>query len=207
MRAIVYVDGFNLYFRRLKDTPYKWLDLQALSGLLLPNFDIQRVRYFTARVVARRNDPQQVQRQQAYLGALRAIGVNEHFGNYLSRPKMRPTVESIKKGHPQFVEIMNEEEKGSDVNLAAYLLRDGYKDLYDTAMVVSNDSDLRTPIRMVMRELHKEVIVAITDPTVRKSALPASSYRRIRAGALAVAQLPQSVTDQTGKTFTKPAGW
>lgn len=36
----VYIDGFNLYYRALKGTPYKWLDLERLCGLLLPKDDI-----------------------------------------------------------------------------------------------------------------------------------------------------------------------
>ena len=33
-KTIIYVDGFNLYYR-LKNTPYKWLDLQKLSKFYL----------------------------------------------------------------------------------------------------------------------------------------------------------------------------
>ena len=35
MRTIVYVDGFNLYYRAVKDTPWKWLDLLALFCTVL----------------------------------------------------------------------------------------------------------------------------------------------------------------------------
>jgi hypothetical protein len=48
-RTIVYVDGFNLYYRCLRGTPHKWLDLLALSrSILRPSNDIVRIRYFTA---------------------------------------------------------------------------------------------------------------------------------------------------------------
>jgi 5'-3' exonuclease len=51
MRTYIYVDGFNLYYRSLKNTPYKWLDLKALFRYLLdPKNDIQAIKYFTARV-------------------------------------------------------------------------------------------------------------------------------------------------------------
>ena len=34
-RTYVYVDGFNLYYRALKKTKYKWLNIEALvKGLL-----------------------------------------------------------------------------------------------------------------------------------------------------------------------------
>lgn len=59
MATIVYIDGFNLYYGALRGTPYKWLDLEALSQRLLPKDDVHLVRYFTARITARPDDPQQ----------------------------------------------------------------------------------------------------------------------------------------------------
>ena len=53
------------------------------------------------------------------------------------------------------VEILDTEEKGSDVNLASYLLLDGFEDAYEMAVVVSNDSDLQLPIKMVRTTLEK----------------------------------------------------
>ncbi len=50
----IYVDGFNLYYGALKGTPYKWLDLDMLSRLLVPGREIKRIRYFTAPVTGRR---------------------------------------------------------------------------------------------------------------------------------------------------------
>ncbi len=37
------------------------------------------------------------------------------------------------------------EEKGSDVNLASYLLRDSYSKRIDIAFIVTGDSDLKSP--------------------------------------------------------------
>lgn len=49
MRTIVYVDGFNLYYGAVKNTPYRWLDLKALFGRLLePRNRIIAVKYYTA---------------------------------------------------------------------------------------------------------------------------------------------------------------
>jgi len=36
MRTSVYIDGFNLYYRAIKGTAFKWLDLKRLATLLLP---------------------------------------------------------------------------------------------------------------------------------------------------------------------------
>ena len=51
-RTIVYVDGFNLYYA-IKTTAFKWLDLAALAARLLPNNQIDLVRYFTGRTPRR----------------------------------------------------------------------------------------------------------------------------------------------------------
>jgi hypothetical protein len=53
----LYIDGFNLYYGCLKGTRYKWLDLDALARTLQPRDDIHRIRYFTARVAARPDNP------------------------------------------------------------------------------------------------------------------------------------------------------
>ena len=49
----LYIDGFNLYYRALKDTPFRWLDLRRLAEILFPEDAINRVCYFTARLDAR----------------------------------------------------------------------------------------------------------------------------------------------------------
>jgi hypothetical protein len=35
-RTRIYIDEFNLYYRALKGTPHKWLDISALSLAVLP---------------------------------------------------------------------------------------------------------------------------------------------------------------------------
>ena len=52
-RTIFYFDGFNLYHGMLKDTPQRWLDLDAFARTLLPRpeeHEIVRINYFTARI-------------------------------------------------------------------------------------------------------------------------------------------------------------
>ena len=163
IRANVYIDGLNLYYRALRGTPYRWLDVGKLAQLLLPRSRISRIRYFTALVANRPDDPTQAQRQQAYLRALETIhGLTIHHGHLLPKTKRRPLARPPLTG-PRTAEILDTEEKGSDVNLASYLLLDGFDDEYDLAVVVSNDSDLVLPIRMVRSRLGKQV--GVFDPT------------------------------------------
>ena len=84
-RTLVYVDGFNLYHGALRHTPYKWLDLRSMvKSLIGADKDIVLIKYFTARVSPRANDPGQPFRQHMYFRALQSIGVQLVFGRYLS---------------------------------------------------------------------------------------------------------------------------
>jgi hypothetical protein len=57
MKTNIYIDGFNLYYGCIKDTPYHWLNVAEMCSLLLPKDQIQRINYFTALVTARPKDP------------------------------------------------------------------------------------------------------------------------------------------------------
>ena len=57
------------------------------------------------------------------------------------------------------------EEKGSDVNLAAYILNDAWKGLFDVAVVITNDTDLVVPIEIVTKELNRPVYVVCPSPS------------------------------------------
>ena len=70
MKTIVYVDGFNLYYGAVKDTLNKWLNIHHMCELLLPKNIIVGIRYFTAKINPRPDDPQKHIRQLVYLSAL-----------------------------------------------------------------------------------------------------------------------------------------
>ena len=121
----VYVDGFNLYYGCLKGTKNKWLNIQSLFEDLMPGFDVKRVKYFTARVKPRPDDPQAAARQNAYLRALGTLPkVSIYYGQY-SVHNVRMKVADL-NAVPRTVEVIKTEEKGSDVNLATHLLMDAF---------------------------------------------------------------------------------
>ena len=153
MRTNVNVDGFNLYYGAVKGTAYKWLDIGKLCRLLLPKHNINRIRYFTALVHARPNDPQQPQRQQTFIRALETLpNLSVHYGSFLSNRKRLPLANPLPNG-PRTIEVLATEEKGSDVNLATYLILDGVAKEYEVAVILSNDSDLTLPISLVRTQL------------------------------------------------------
>ena len=208
VRSYVYVDGFNLYYGAVRGTPYKWLDVRRLSELLLPGHSIEAVRYFTARVSARKEDPHKPTRQQIYLRALRTLpGLEIIYGSFLSHDVMMLLAEPNPDG-PKFVKITKTEEKGSDVNLATHLMHDAYLGRFDSAVLITNDSDLLEPIRIVRRELKLEVgILNPHNQTPSRVLLRHASFvKQIRAGALRASQFPDALTDGKG-LFRKPRVW
>ena len=209
----VYIDGFNLYYRALRRSPqYKWLDLARLSQALLPNHTINRIRYFTAIVDQRPgDDPLKQHRQLLYLRALQTIpNLSIHYGQFKTRNVWRRRA----RANPDLddpVFVKNTEEKGTDVNLASYLLVDGYDGDYEQAVVVSNDSDLALPIELVRDRLHRPI--GVVNPNTSRSGLTpvelrqsATFLRQIRLNALSNSQFSDSLVDDTG-VFFKPAVW
>src|ERR1017187_297541 len=101
LRTIVYIDGFNLYYGCLKDTPYRWLDVGALcSHMLRGDAKVVAIKYFTARVKPRPGNPGQAQRQQVYLRALATVpNLSIHYGHFITRPTTARLVKD-RKGKP-----------------------------------------------------------------------------------------------------------
>ncbi len=107
----------------------------------------------------------------------------------------------------RFVRVIKTEEKGSDVNLASHMLRDGFRGSYEAAVLVTNDSDLIEPIRIVREELG--LVVGILNPHKKASRVlhkHASFKKPIRAGVLSSSQFPVEIHDQKG-LIRKPAQW
>ena len=198
-RAIVYIDGFNLYYgiRSLKKAPLKWLDVQALAeSFLRGSMQLLAVKYCTAEIKGKQSDRI---RQQVYLNALATRDkikiIRGHF---------------LVKGHNcNKCNHYNQsfEEKKTDVNIACEMLADAYEDRCDVAFLVSGDSDLVPAVEKVI-EKKKVVIVAI--PPNRKSEelnematnCFSINYKRIQQ-----CLLPQNITTRKGKTLYMPEEW
>ncbi|MEE8480160.1 MAG: NYN domain-containing protein [Desulfobacterales bacterium] len=212
MRTYIYIDGFNFYYGAVKDTPYKWLDFKKLFGYLLDtSHQIISIKYFTA-IVTGKIDPDQPVRQKTYIRALKKYipEISVYYGKFLSHNVFKPLAYPIDKNlfgkNIKFVNVIKTEEKGSDVNLSVQLLNDAWLDLYDCAVIVSNDSDLSESLRLV-KELHKKKIGLITPGIIHPSRelLKYSDFtKRVRKGVLAASQLPDPIP---GTTIHKPAVW
>ena len=205
MAARAYVDGFSLYHSLLRGEPsLKWLDLTGLWGLLLPGVEVDLTYYFTARVHAMPLDRGAPARQQRLLDALGSVGVEIVLGRFRrDRVMARPTSGALRDR----IEVHRTREKASDVNLASYLLRDAYEGAIDTAIVVSNDSDLEHPL-LFARERGVEVL--LWTPTARPSSVlvrGASRHYVLRKERLSECQFPDRIVLPSGREVHRPREW
>ena len=93
------------------------------------------------------------------------------------------------------------------MNLAAHLLRDAFLKNFEIAVLMTNDSDLAEPVRIVRYDLG--LPVGILNPHQAHSSVLknlATFSKRIRQGDLIASQIPAMLADSKG-TFRKPAGW
>ena len=200
-RVIVYIDGFNLYFglKSKRWKRYYWLDMWRLAENLVRRGRVTAAHYFTASV---RANPPKESRQQAFLAALRVHrpALDIVYGHYLLRPW-----QCRKCGHV----VKRAEEKKTDVNIATQLLHDAFRDAFDTAFIVSGDSDLAPPIELVCTEMTgKRVIVAF--PPSRVSAelkRVATGWFYINQQVIRTALLPNPVIRADGRELWKPEEW
>jgi hypothetical protein len=211
--ANVYVDGFNLYHGAVRGTQYKWLDLLKLCRFMLPEFEIRTIRYFTALVSSRPDNPGQTTRQLTYLRALRTIPcLTIHEGFFLKsriRARLTSPIVCLETSpcalRVQTVEVFKTEEKGSDVNIASHLLVDAFHNAFDVAAVISNDSDLAYPIEVVRQEFRKQVGIVNPRKNLARG-LIVDFHRPIRERVLRACQFPYVIKDAHG-VVSKPSTW
>lgn len=201
LRAIGYVDGFNLYFglraAGLRDC--YWLDIpQLMRRYLPPGATMECVRYFTSRVSA---PAEKAARQNEYIEALEAQpGLSLHFGQYMEQQRACRECKHVWTYYG---------EKMTDVNIASQMLVDGFRDRLDLAMLVSADSDLHAPISILKEELPDKRVWVLFPPHRGSNHLAklAHETRRIRGAVLRECQLPDTVVGRDGTPRVRPRDW
>ena len=203
LRTIVYVDGFNFYYGVLKNTPYKWLDLERFYTLLLPHDRIQTIKFFTSLVGP---GPHRV-RQDTLLKALRTCAPMVEV--ILGRFKTKKVVCRNCTGSTRRVP----EEKRTDVNIGIHMIDDAHRGRCEQQVVVSGDSDLVPAVRMV-REGFPQIKTTVYIPARTKQRGAAAELREaadrsnhVPLQLLPLAQLPPRIPDGVGGFIEKPAEW
>jgi uncharacterized LabA/DUF88 family protein len=203
-RVITYVDGFNLYFG-LKDSRFKkyyWLDLPALSAALLkPGQQLVATHYFTARIRTNGRNAADAKRQTNYIDALAVQdNLTVHEGHYLEKTQRCNGCGATWKAY---------EEKMTDVNIAAQMLADAYEDRFDTAFIISGDSDLTTPIQQVRKRFPNKRLIVVFPPNRQSAQLKKAAHGFLSIGEdkLRQNQLPDPVITASGFALHRPAHW
>jgi uncharacterized LabA/DUF88 family protein len=206
-RTIFYIDGLNLYYGAVRQTPsLKWLNVARYCALLRPHDDIRLIRYFSAIITGPTRANQEV-----YLRALATTPLVEvTLGKFKTKNVKCGVVHCTMAGNKWY---LMPEEKRTDVNIAIFMLDDAYRDLCDQFIVFSGDSDLVPAVNMIrLRFPNKKIIVYVPSQNpVRGAAVElrtsAHVNRTLPAMLLAKSQFPDNIPDGAGGTLTRPASW
>ena len=199
-RTIIYIDGFNLYFGMVEGgfSHCKWLNVkQMIETSLSSNQLLTSVKYFTSRVT---NDPPKQKRQATYIEALETTGIKIVYGLYKTRE-----IECNNCGHSW--QISN--EKMTDVNIATHILTDAFNDLYDTAILISGDSDLVPPIKAVHENFNNKTVSVFFPPARHNNSVAIAAKGSMILGRkkLTENQFPDEITKADGFILKKPKEW
>jgi uncharacterized LabA/DUF88 family protein len=227
VETIVYIDGYNLYYGRLKGTPYKWFDLYRLSEILLheqvPDHKLIKVKYFTALVKTKfaTHGIASQQAQDSYHRALtRLYPLNVEI-IYGAHSTVRDTPLIYKKP-PQLdnrTEVWKIEEKMTDVNIALHAYRDVIKGNCKRVVLISNDADQVPLLEAINAEHNHPIDIGVIFPlhpaTQGKPSRPTSktlgklahwTRNAIPDIALEAAQLPEQIPTNK-KPIRRPDYW
>lgn len=203
-RVLVFIDGMNLYYglRNAYAGRYKWLDLHTLcKGLLRKDEVLEGVKFFTTRLRTENHEENDhIRRQEAYLEALGTTPVQIIYGRMqLDDTTCRVCGNRWESNH----------EKQTDVNLALTLFDDAMTDAYDTAILISGDSDYLPLFKKLRQRFpRKRLVLAFppnrTSPTLEDHADAAFT---LSEHALGQAQFPERVLLERGGWVDRPEYW
>lgn len=143
-RVAVFIDGSNFYFK-------------------LKSFGVKNISYFNCRgLIEWLSRDRKIVYSGYYIGVVRA-GSNDIKGQILRKSQIK-LFNFLRSKNQRFAickgYLMKNDgvyhEKGVDVQLAVDILVGAYEDTYDTAIVISSDTDLIPAIEKV-KKLGKEI--------------------------------------------------
>jgi len=200
-KVVTYIDGFNLY-NGLCDAglqKYLWLNVQHLAQSLLRfNQELVMTKYFTAPVI---NNKRKEEQQTTYLEALETLNYLEIFrGHFLPEPEKCPKCQ-----HGYYIP----KEKMTDVNIAVQMLLDAYDNRFNTALLITADTDLVPVIEAIKSRYSDKRIIVCFPPKRISDHLKdvAHGYIHINNGHLGKSLFPPKVTRGDGYPLTKPSAW
>ncbi|MDP9412534.1 MAG: NYN domain-containing protein [Pseudomonadota bacterium] len=197
-RAIVYIDGFNLYHAvdNLKRPHLKWLDVRALAeGLLRKDEQIKAVKYFSAFATWK---PDSFARHRTYVEALKSRGVDVILGQFKEKPRKCHQCKSIWMSH---------EEKETDVQIATHMVADALRGEVDRLILISADTDLAPPIKMIAQLAPNCEVFVATPPKRFKLCRALGPQLDIGISRLEAAQLPDRLQISAAEWIERPRSY
>jgi len=171
----VYVDGYNLYYGRIRNTHFKWIDVVRLFEILLrdqdPTSELVHVHYFTAMALGRftSHGGASVAAQESYLRAHEHL-YPDRFFKTLGRHSMERKGSLLPVFNPdgpydrtKRTRVWKIEEKQTDVNIALAMYRDALSGQYGQLVICSNDSDVE-PVLKAIREDFPNIRLGVVTP-------------------------------------------
>lgn len=140
-QVFIIIDGSNFYHRlkELKLINLLSFDYEKFGKFLLGKRSIAVKKYYIGAIREERNNPKSkelMRNQRILTGKLKKYGWQVEFGHMLKTDGYH--------------------EKGVDVLMAVDLLTGAYENLYDTAILVSSDTDL-IPALAKVRSMKKKI--------------------------------------------------
>ena len=204
-----FIDGFNVY-HSLKpydqnshryDTKYNkhlWLNFMKLANRYVKkNDELSEVFYFTALAYWR---PEAEARHKIFISALENEGVKVIQGKFKEKDRFCKYCGASYKYH---------EEKETDVNIAVHLLNEAYKNTFDKAIIITNDTDLIPAIRVAKSSFPKKRF-GVLFPIDRWSSELSKAcdfWLKINRKDLNACQFPETIHLPSGVTLTRPPTW
>ena len=193
-RSALYVDGFNLYhpINDMSEPFLKWASLWKLGEILSAplGLTLQKATICTALPL---DDQAKKDRHNTFLAAQRAHGVTVLDGHYMTEPVTGKRT-----------------EKQSDINLALSIMFDGLDDVYDTAFLLTADSDQAATGRFFAERLPAKSLISVAPPGRRppEKILP-YTFRAfsMKKYDLECCVMPEMVTGKTGRVINRPASY
>lgn len=230
LKTVIYIDGYNLYYSRLRGTQYKWLDVVTLFSRIVHSIEpasfVSSVKYFTAPALSKfaRHGEESMRAQNDYHRALESMYPDRFkivLGSYVYE-RGGTALPVYRDGYPfdknHTVKVWRLVEKRTDVNLAMAMYRDASKNQAEQLVLVSNDSDALPVLEAIHEDFnHVKIglIMPLSLPGDGKKGRPASkglaklahwSRSYIRDDELSHSLLPTNVPTRK-KPAIKPAHW
>lgn len=170
-RVFLFIDSSNVYHAVKKSNYSDFFDYKTFCYFLSNQFNVQRV-YFYDAIKNRKIEPEGYARQQAFherlFKSIPNFVIRTRKLRYMNfSERLDENLESLNLCELCFLKVKQllsslglfkaSREKGIDILLGADMIKGGFEDKYDVALLLSGDADFIPAIELI-KELGKEVI-------------------------------------------------